>query len=640
MRFGQDFIEKVQEGNNLVDVISQYTQLKPAAGGFMGRCPFPDHPEKSPSFSVSEAKQVYNCFGCGKKGNIFTFLRDYNGMNFRDALEYLANRANIAIPEDTSVDKDQHDLISKKKKELSHANKLAAQYFFETFRRLPTTHHAKVYAEKRGLSSETIQSFQIGYATEEWDGLTHFLKSKGVSMSLAEEARLIKARKEGGGYFDLFRDRLMFPILNPMGEPIAFGGRVILQGEPKYLNSPETGVFTKGKVLYGMSQAARYVRSEDQVLIVEGYMDVVSLAQSGIQQCVATMGTALTPEHGKILGRMTKNVIALFDGDQAGLTAAERSLPILLAAELHPKGLVLPDDMDPDDFIKAKGPEALKQMLDRAPDLFTLVLGQWTQEFRGEASEKVQLSDRLMPIFEAMRDPRIKRLYFREVQTKLGVEERWLMEALKISPKNQGQRPPDRGTSGPMQNAAPARNSNFSSPQNNFETATLDPVKDSSERFVEGQIRLEGAPAVEILLAGLMLKNRAHFDEAINSGVLEALTHPGVRAVLEKAAEHTRQGPEKFDKLTGLLTSIVDKPELLIGAGEFPGGQGSDDDQIERQERERGLFKDHLKRVKDLALKAEVARIQQQLKSAPADQELMERLMKVQRDRLNLQKES
>ena len=629
MRFGQDFIERVQEANNLVDVISQYTQLKPAAGGFMGRCPFPDHPEKTASFSVSEAKQVYNCFGCGKKGNIFTFLRDYNGMNFREALEYLANRANIPIPEDVNEDKEQQDLVSKKKKELAQVNKLAMQFFFDTFRRLPSQHHAKTYAQKRGLSPETIQTFQVGYASEEWDALTLFLKSKGVSMSLAEEARLIKARKEGNGYFDLFRDRLMFPILNAMGEPIAFGGRVILQGEPKYLNSPETLVFTKGKVLYGLSQAARYVRSEDQVLIVEGYMDVVSLAQAGLHQCVATMGTALTPDHAKILRRMTKNVIALFDGDQAGLTAAERSLPLLLAGELHPKGLVLPDNMDPDDFVKAKGPEALKQMLDRATDLFTLVLGQWTQDFRGEASEKVQLCDRLLPIFESMRDHRLKGLYFREVQTKLGVDERWLQDALKISPRS----------SGPMQNAAPIRN--FSSAPPSQASSRQPEVVGSgfATEVVDGLIRLQGAPSVEILLFGLLLKNRAYFDEAIASDVLGSVTHPGVRALLEKAAEHTRQGPEKFDKLTGLLTSIVDKPELLIGAGEFPGQSNSEVDEFERQQRELGLFRDCLRKVKDLALKAEVSSIQQQLRVQPTP-ELMERLMKVQRDRLNLQRES
>lgn len=623
MRFGQDFIEKVQEANNLVDIVSQYSQLKPASGGFMGRCPFPDHPEKTASFSVSESKQVYNCFGCGKKGNIFSFLRDYNGMNFREALEYLASRANIPIPEEPTEDKAGQDLAAKKKKELFALNKMAAQFFFETFQRLPANHHAKVYAQKRGLTAETIQLYQIGYAPEEWDGLTQFLKQKNIAMSLAEEARLIKARKEGNGYFDLFRDRLMFPILNAMGEPIAFGGRVILQGEPKYLNSPETAVFTKGKVLYGLSQAARYVRSEDQVLIVEGYMDVVSLAQSGLSQCVATMGTSLTPEHAKILGRITKNVIALFDGDQAGLAAAERSLPLLLAAELHPKGLALPDDMDPDDFVKSQGPEALKQLLDRAPDLFSLVLGQWTQNFRGESSEKVQLCDQLAPIFAAMRDNRLKGLYFREVQAKLAVDEKWLMEALSLTAKSAQSRP--------MQNAAPASVS---------ETVTLSAKQDLEvkDQAIDGMIRLAGAPQIELILAALLLKNRAYFEDAIKSLSPQDVTHPGIQSLLQKMIEQTRQGPDKFDKLTGLLTSIVDKPEVLIEAGITPSFNQEAEDDFERQKREKELFKDCLRKVKDLALKAEVLRIQQQLKLQPSA-ELMERLMKVQRDRLSLQKE-
>ena len=616
MRFSQDFIQRVQEGNNLVDIISQYTQLKPSSGGFMGRCPFPDHPEKTGSFSVSEVKQVYNCFGCGKRGNVFTFLRDYSGMNFPDAIEYLANRAHLPIPAESVDDREQFDQAAKKKKELLRANEIAAEFFAEQFRRLPATHHAKVYAEKRGLSNETIQTFQIGYAPEEWEGLTQHLKSKGISMALAEEARLVKARKEGGGYFDLFRDRLMFPIFNPMGQPIAFGGRVILQGEPKYLNSPETLVFTKGKVLYGLSQTARFIRSEDQVLIVEGYMDLVALYQAGIPQVIATMGTALTPEHGKILGRMTKNVIALFDGDQAGLMAAERSLPILLASELHPKGLVLPDEMDPDDFIRAKGADALKGLLDRAPDLFPLVLGQWTQNFRGESSEKVQLCDRLGPLFEAMKDQRLKGLYFREVQSKLGVDQNWLMEALRIPSNNRQQS--SRQVSAPQVNAA---------------------VPQAEIEMRDGLILLKGAPSVEILLFGLMLKNRAYWEEAINAQVSGFFTHRGVRSLLEKAAELTRQGPEKFDKLIGLLTAIVDHPETLIAAGEMPEIKGLLVDEDELQKKEQELFRDCLKKVKDLSLKAEAEEIQRLLKTSPSS-ELMERLMRIQRERLALQKES
>lgn len=619
MRFSQDFIQRVLESNNIVDIISQYTQLRPAAGGFMGLCPFPDHPEKKPSFSVSESKQVYNCFGCGKQGNIFRFLEQYNGMSFREAVEYLADRARIPIPEDSDETRDQANLAAKKKRELQAANKLAAQFFFEQYRRLPPGHHAREYVAKRGLAPETLQTFQIGYAPEEWDGLVQYLRSKGVSAALAEEARLIKARKEGTGHFDLFRDRLMFPIHNQTGEPIAFGGRVIRDGEPKYLNSPETALFTKGKVLYGLSQTARFIRAEDQVFVVEGYMDLVSLYQSGIQNVVATMGTALTSEHGRILKRMTKNVVALFDGDQAGMNAAEKALPVLLAAEVHPKGLILPDEMDPDDFMKARGPEALKELLTRVPDLFSLVFAKWTQNFRGEASEKVDLCDRLQPIFGSIRDLRLRSLYIREVQTRLGVDERWLMEALSLSSPS-ASRPAPRPT--PAATPPPASTPHV-----------------ASEASVEGVIALKGAPSAELMLLGLVLKNRAYWDDAWKGDILQHLTHPGVKMVLEKAAELARQGPEKFDKLTGLLSSFVDHSELLLKAGEPVGSRALEVDDMERQEIERGLFRDCFRKVKDLALKAEVERIQRLIRSSSPSPELMERLMKVQRERLALSKD-
>ncbi len=631
MRFSQDFIRIVQEASNIVDIISQYTQLKPAAGGFMGRCPFPDHPEKTPSFSVSDAKQVYNCFGCGKQGNIFQFLRDYNGMSFREAIEYLADRSRIPIPEDPSEDREKQDQATKRKKELMAANKIAAQFYNEQYLNLPEDHPARQYVNKRGLTPETVATFQIGYAPEEWEALAQYLRSQGVSMSVADEARLVKPRKEGNGHFDLFRDRLMFPIHNVMGDAIAFGGRIILQGEPKYLNSPETPVFTKGKILYGLAQTARFIRSEDQVLIVEGYMDLVSLYQAGIPQVVATMGTALTADHGRILARMTKNVIALFDGDQAGQNAAEKSLPLLLASDLHPKGLVLPDGMDPDDFIRAKGPEALQDMLSRAPDLFSMILGQWTREYRGESSEKVQLCDRLTPVFDSMRDNRLKGLYFREVQSKLAVDERWLLEAL-------GLRGGGSANTGHAKIPPPLR------PQirENSAMPRVEPGErpdDTKEAVIEGVISIARAPSVEIQLFGLMLKNRAHWEEALRENVGNYLTHAGMRALLEKAIELSRQGPETFDKLTGLLTSIVDQSELLIRAGDPLGLRSADDDEIELQEIERELFHDYLKKVKDLALVAKAKSIQQQLRLSPTP-ELMEELMKIQRDRLALKKES
>lgn len=633
MKFNQEFIERVLEANNIVDIISQYTQLKPMSGGFMGRCPFPDHPEKTPSFSVSEAKQVYNCFGCHKKGNLITFLQQFNGMSFPEAIEYLAGRAHIAMPEPEAGENEKIDLISKKKKELMAANKLAAQFFADQFKRLPKDHPTKKYAlEKRGLSDEIIQTFQIGYSPSEWDSLTKFLESKGISTAIAEEARLIKARKDGKtGHFDLFRDRLMFPIHNMMGEPIAFGGRIITQGEPKYLNSPETPVFTKGKVLYGLAQTAKYIRSEDQVLIVEGYMDLISLYQVGIRNVVATMGTALTPEHGKLLGRMTKNVVALFDGDSAGQEAAERSLPILLAADLHPKGLVLPDEMDPDDFIRAHGEQALRDLVSHSSDLLTMVLGMWMKDYRGDASQKVQLSDQLIPVFQAIQDPRLKQLYVEETAQRMGVDEKWLKNALA----------PKFAYNAPLAPKSPPKPAAHA-PTTLTEQESKSPVTLNTEASQDSlsieKITLKGISKPEELLIGLALKNRTNFEKCLETKVIDSVTAAGAKCVLEKAAAIYGQAPEKFDKLAGLLSSFVDRPEVLFPKDEDRAQEETVQDSIKEQEREAKLLGDCIRRIRDNDLKKKAEQLAQELKVNPSP-EKMEQLMNIQRDRLTLSKE-
>jgi len=445
MRFPPEFIERVAEANNIVDIISQYTQLKPTGSGLMGRCPFPDHQEKTASFSVSEPKQVYHCFGCHKSGNIFSFLRDYQGMNFPDAVEYLASRANIPLPQVQDVKaQERFNKESDHKKNLLKANKAANEFFYKTLRSVGSDHPVKKYIARRGLDENILEAFQIGYSPAEWDLLTKHLQSLGVPAEVAEEAKLIKARKEGkSGHFDLFRDRLMFPIISTMGDTLAFGGRIIEQGEPKYLNSPETPVFIKGRVLYGLHQTARFIRSEDVALIVEGYMDLVSLFQNGIQNVAATMGTALTADHCRLIKRMTKNVVVLFDGDHAGVEAAERSLPILLAADIFPKGLTLPDNMDPDDFVKSKGSIVLKEMIEKAPDLFSMVFDKWLENYRGEASEKIKLIDKVKPILNVIPDYRLRDLYLTEVSQKMTVSLLWLKEALsdKTSPQSFNQKP-------------------------------------------------------------------------------------------------------------------------------------------------------------------------------------------------------
>lgn len=618
MRFSQDFIERVSEGNNLVDIISQYTQLKQSGSGLMGRCPFPDHVEKTASFSVSETKQVYHCFGCHKSGNVFSFLRDYQGMNFPEAVEYLANRASIPMPA-PEVENEVRDQVAEKKKLLLKVNRLAADYFSEQLKKMSPDHPVRKYIASRGLSDEVIETFGIGYAIAEWDGLERHLMSKQVPLLLAEEARLVKARTNKSGYFDIFRDRLMFPIFSAMGEPIAFGGRYLekKENEPKYLNSPETPVFIKGKVLYGLSQTARYIRSEDMALIVEGYMDLVSLYQSGIRNVVATMGTALTPDHGKMLKRMTKNVVALFDGDSAGMEAAERSLPILLAADLYPKGLTLPNNMDPDDYVKKYGSEALKVELERAPDLFVLILTRWMDGYRGEASEKVKLADKLKPLFDVIPDLRLRDLYLAEAAQKMSVTLPWLRQAVGLQ------------SSGPVysQNRPAMTRSMSPSAQ-----ANLNPADAVSPSVEGGKISLKGASRAEVLALGLLLKSRANFALFMSENLIENISHEGVKKILEKATVVYRQDLDKFDKLTSLLVSYVDHPEYLFQVSPATGTDPGFDEEAETK-----LLRDCFKRVRENFLREQVRQLTKDLKSEPSSEKL-EQIMNIQRNRISLNK--
>lgn len=553
-------------------------------------------------------------------------------MSFREAVEYLANRANIALPQLDEKESSAADLQAKKKKQLAVVNKWAAQYFHELFLSLPSDHPAKAYAIKRGLSNDLITEFKIGYASEEWDGLVKYFESKNVPLALAEEARLIKARATGkSGHFDIFRDRLMFPIFSTMGEPIAFGGRIIAQGEPKYLNSPETPVFHKGRVLYGLSNTAKFIRTEDQAIVVEGYMDLVSLYKAGICNVVAPMGTALTFDQGKLLQRMTQNVVVLFDGDNAGQDAAERSLPLLLAANVHPRGLILENNMDPDDFVTKFGKEALLEKIKAAPDLFTLIFGIWLKDYRGEASQKVRITDKLAPLFASISDARLRQLYFAEVAGRLSVDERWLRQALQPGKKDTGYSQKPGFTQGDAQNNSrqnPSQNAVSRVPGSltASDTANAGPVSTNTltEETVD-KIKLKGASQAEAYLLGLALKNHANFALFNEANMMDEIPHPGVREVLKRASEVYRQAPEKFDKLTSLLTSFVDLPELLFASVRV--------DSV--PEEEAKFLQDCIIRIREQHIQQQTKQLALEIKNSPTPEKL-ELMMKLQKDRLAL----
>ncbi len=634
MKFTQEFIEKVSEANNLVDIISQYTQLKSSGSGLMGRCPFPDHPEKTASFSVSEVKQVYHCFGCHKKGNIFTFLQQYNGMSFKESVEYLADRAHIALPKATES-QSHSDLLQVKRKQILKANQISNEFFRKNLKDLPSTHPVNQYVQKRGLTAEIIESFQIGYSAEDWEGLVKELSQKNISLNLAEEAKLVKARSSGKtGYFDLFRERLMFPILSVMGETLGFGGRIIATGEPKYLNSPETPVFHKGKILYGLYQTAKYIRSQDQVVIVEGYMDLISLYAAGIKNSAATMGTALTFDHAKILSRMTKNVVVLFDGDAAGQEAAERSLPILLSADVYPKGFILPNQMDPDDFVRAHGAESLTNRINQAKDLFSLVLDQWLASYRGEASEKVQLASKLSPLFSQIRDLRLKQLYLQEAADRLGVNERWLIQAVQPPTSKNSMENPVRRISQEVSQMGFQRPTNdnlqYSKMANQPMQKTIQ--QDSNQNLENSDlIDLKGASKAEDLLVGLALRSTSNFEKFQQACSLEEIPHEGIREVLKRIAEVYRQAPEKFDKLSSLLATFVNRPEVLIADQNFDGGEAR-------------LVLDCIRKIRERRIAEKRASLTQELKKSVSGSEtyqnLMKALMDLKIEELNLRDKS
>ncbi len=636
MRYPPEFIDKVQETSSLLDIISQYTQLKPSGSGFMGRCPFPDHQEKTASFSMSEAKQVYHCFGCKKSGNIFTFLREYNGMSFPEALEYLADRAGIPLPEMAHDKNDQYAQAQDKKKQMLKINKVAADFFRETLKRTPADHSIKQYILRRKLQPETLEEFQVGFAPSEWDRLTLHLQKHNFSMELAEEAKLVKARKEGQGHFDLFRDRLMFPIISPSGEVLAFGGRIHDQGEPKYLNSPESYVFSKSKVLYGLAQTAKYIRSEDCAIIVEGYMDLVSLYQSGLKNVAASMGTALTVEHAKLIKRMTNNVVVLFDGDEAGQMAAERSLTILLSQGLYPRGLVLTEAKDPDEFINQFGLEALNKKIQSSSDLFNVVLQSWMIDYRGEASQKVKLVDRLRPIFDAIADQRLRSLYGEDLAMRMNVTKDWLRSALKNS--NNANRQPF--SSGPSMENLQANLVSVSSEVSSSQSVISEPV--------EEKIRLSDASQVEIMLLQTALKSRANFEQLLQSSIeerqesknidfkqiLSQINHLGICKILEKAEQVYRQDVNKFDKFFTLLVDKIDKPEMLFQNSGF--GMGADFD----AEKEKKFLSDLIKKIQQNFLKEQSKKmsIDIRLDKQTMDVDKLKEFIELQKSRLSLKK--
>ena len=357
-RYSDETIEEVRQANDIVDVISQYVHLKRSGRNFFGLCPF--HNEKSPSFSVSPDKQIFHCFGCGVGGNVFTFLTKIEGINFVEAVQTLAERANIQLPTfENNVDKEKEELKAKVYK----VNEFTAEYYHENLYK-PTAKIAQEYVKQRKLTNDTLKSFRIGFSGK-FNELYQALKKEGFEDPEILESGLVN-KNENGTYIDRYRNRLMFPICDGRGRVIAFGGRVLDDSKPKYINSPENIVFSKGRNLFGLNVAKKSEEIKKKLLIVEGYMDVISLHQRGIKNVVAPLGTALTQQQGWLLRRTSGQIILSFDSDEAGLNAKIRAIDILQNMGCDIRVLMLEGAKDPDEFIVKYGNARFKNAIDKA----------------------------------------------------------------------------------------------------------------------------------------------------------------------------------------------------------------------------------------------------------------------------------
>lgn len=422
MQISEEILEKIKSQNDIVDVISERVRLKKSGRNFTGLCPF--HNEKTPSFSVSQEKQIYKCFGCGEAGNVISFVMKEKNLPFIEAVKYLANRANIPL----EIGNKENNKLSQKKDLLYRVNVEAAKFFFSN---LMNNQQAKEYFLNRGIKESTIKKFGLGYANDSWNNLMFHLRRKGINDNLLEEAGLISVNKEKGRKYDRFRNRVMFPVFDYQGRVIGFGGRVLDDSKPKYLNSPETLVFQKGTNLYGLNFALKHNISERYFIIVEGYMDLISLHQYGITNVVASLGTALTINQARLLKRYADKVVISYDADIAGQMATLRGLEVLRTAGFDVRVLNIPQGKDPDEYVRSNGRDAFLKLVNVAEPLIDYRIKKAEEGIDFKNSQSLILyAKRIMEIISDL-NPMEKDVYIKKASENTGIKEQTLYDMLK-----------------------------------------------------------------------------------------------------------------------------------------------------------------------------------------------------------------
>ena len=432
----EDKVSEIRNTANIVDIVSEVVLLKKAGKNYLGLCPF--HSEKTPSFTVSPEKQIFFCFGCAAGGNVFSFLMKHEGLSFPESVKRLANRYGIELPL-RKMSPQQKQRINEKESILA-VNRLALDFFRRGLANDGLGKAARSYLHQRGMVAEVLDNFSLGYAPESWDFLTRFLSTKKISQPLAEKSGLIVPRRNKSGFYDRFRNRIMFPIFDVNSQVIGFGGRVLDDSEPKYLNSPETPVYNKRRSLYGIHRAKKTCRERGTVYIVEGYFDLLTLHQHGLENAVATLGTALTPEHVRFLKGYVTNVVLVYDSDEAGIKAALRSIETFMKEEMDARIMVLPTGHDPDSFLLKFGAHAFLKIASEARSVITFLIESAIKKHGLSIEGKIRVVRDLLAPLSAVSDSVARSLYIKELSERIGIDEIAIMEKIRktSSPRNPG----------------------------------------------------------------------------------------------------------------------------------------------------------------------------------------------------------
>ena len=408
MRYPQTFVDDLRRQADIVRVIQDYVQLKKKGANWMACCPF--HKEKTPSFSVSPTKEIFYCFGCHKGGDVFNFVKEIEGVGFGDAIKIVADRIGMPLPK--MVDDERFQIKRQEADEIVQLNMWALEWWEKQLETSGEARIARDYLEQREITDETRQTFRLGYSPDSWEGLITYLRHKGATQFQIERSGLVVKRDEGGVY-DRFRGRLMFPVFDVQARPIAFGARTLKNEDAKYINSPETAAYIKGRNLFGLNLTRDEIRRAGFAILVEGYLDLMVPYQVGIRNIAASLGTALTSDQAKLLSRFARKVVVNYDGDRAGVQAAKKSIEILLAEDIEVKVLVLPENADPDEFIRKFGAAEYHQRRAKAqPHIQFVIENALRDRSLHRPAEKAEAVEEVLPYIRAVNNRIQKREYF------------------------------------------------------------------------------------------------------------------------------------------------------------------------------------------------------------------------------------